>query len=490
MPMLSEPVRTPMHRKLIPVLAAFLPLLLGLAGPASAQSGGARRWLAGDHHVHSIYSARYREDPAHPDRPPAPEIGGDSAHTILQNAQMAKRFGLDWMVSTDHGGPGHSALNHARAWPDVVAARAAVPGLVLFYGWEFDVPGGEHASLILPYGPAERDTLRAIESRFGKREPFPADPARNTKPVMLAALHYMAALPVPPVLIANHPSRTATGRGQWGLHTPSEYRRWHDTAPGVVIGMEGAPGHQAAKPATGRDAAHGMRGLYGGYPTMGGFDQMVATLGGAWDALLGQGLHWTITATSDSHGNWREGGADFWPGEYAKTWVFAKPEPADILAGLRAGRVFAATGDLIDRLDFQLSSVRQPRHAAAMGDTLVLRPADPLLVTIRIRLARKANPGGRVPRLDHIDLIAGGATTGEDDRNPTTRLIRRFTARDWRREGEMLVVRYRVALQGDGYLRLRGTNTAQGEPDPDLAGEDPWQDLWFYANPIYFATRR
>lgn len=471
-----------------PILGLLL--LLGLSEPAAAQSGAGRRWLAGDHHVHSIYSARYREDPAHPDRVPAPEIGGDSAHTILQNAEMARRFGLDWMVSTDHGGPGHSALNHARAWPDVVAARSAVPDLLLFYGWEFDVPGGEHASLILPTGPAERDALRAIESRFGKREAFPADPARNTKPTMLAALRTMAALPVPPVLIANHPSRTATGRGQWGLHAPAEYRRWHETAPMVAIGMEGAPGHQAARPATGRDAAHGMRGLYVGYPTMGGFDQMVATLGGAWDALLGQGIRWTITATSDSHGHWREGGADFWPGEYAKTWVFAAPEPADILAGLRAGRVFAATGGLIDRLDFRVSTIGEPRRTAAMGETLALRADTPLLVTIRMRPARGPNPGGRVPHLDHVDLIGGGATSGENDRNPTTRLIRRFSARDWRREGEMLVIRYRLRLHGSGYLRLRGTNTQQGEPDPDTAGEDPWQDLWFYANPIYYAASR
>jgi len=169
--------------------------------------------------------------------------------------------------------------------------------------------------------------------------------------------------------------------------------------------------------------------------------------------------------------------------------VFAAPRPADILAGLRAGRVFAATGDLIDRLDFRLSSVRHPRRGAAMGDTLLLHPGDPLRVTIRLRPARKPNPGGHVPRLDHVDLILGSAIPGEDDHNPTTRLIRRFTARDWRREGDLLVVRYRLALQGRGYLRLRGTNTRQEEPAPDLAGEDPWQDLWFYANPIYYRTR-
>ncbi|MEN3748014.1 phosphoesterase [Sphingomonas sp. HF-S3] len=461
-------------------------LLLGLSDPAAAQSGEKRRWLAGDHHVHSIYSATYRPDPAHPDRPPEPVIGGDSSHTILQNARMARRFGLDWMVSTDHGGPNHSALNHARAWPDVVAARAAVPGLMLFYGMEFDVPGGEHATLILPHGPAERDDLREIEARFGKREAFPADPARNTKPRMIEALRYMARLATPPVLIGNHPSRTATGPGRWGLHSPDEYRLWHEAAPQVAIGMEGAPGHQAARPGPGRDTAHGSRGLYGGFPTLGGFDQMVATLGGGWDALLGQGLHWTITATSDSHGHWRDGGADFWPGEYAKTWVFAAPTYDDVLDGLRSGRVFAATGGLIEGLDLSVASTRAPAHAARMGDTLAIQDAKALLVTIRFRPAAAPNAAGALPQVDHVDLIAGGATTGQGDRNPGTRLVRRFTARDWHRDGEWRVIRHRMpALPASGYLRVRGTSTTQGEPEPDVAGEDPWQDLWFHSNPVY-----
>jgi hypothetical protein len=466
-----------------------VPILLGLTSPAVAQSNGERRWLAGDHHVHSIYSAQYRPDPAHPDQPPEPVIGGDSAHTILQNAQMAQRFGLDWMVSTDHGGPRHSALNHARAWPDVEAARKAVPGLVLFYGWEFDVPGGEHASLILPHDAKERDTLREIEARFGKREPFPADPHRNTKPKMIEALRYMAALPNPPVLIANHPSRTATGLGQWGLHAPSEYRQWHDAGPRVAIGMEGAPGHQAARPKAGLDTAHGSRGLYGGYPTMGGFDQMVATLGGGWDALLGQGLHWTITATSDSHGHWREGGADFWPGEYARTWVFATPTHADILDGLRNGRVFAATGGLIDRLSLTATAASaSPHTVSTMGDTLAVKKDARIVVTIRFRPARSANPAGDIPQVDHVDLIAGGIAPNDSDTNPSTRLVARFTARDWHRENDMLVIRHRMRASQDlRYLRVRGTNTSQGEPEPDIAGENPWKDLWFYSNPIYLS---
>ncbi|UUL81620.1 hypothetical protein [Sphingomonas qomolangmaensis] len=168
------------------------------------------------------------------------------------------------------------------------------------------------------------------------------------------------------MVIANHPSRTAKGLGIWGRHAPKEYRARHAAAPRVAIGMEGAPGHQAARRKSGLDTAHGSRGLYRGYP-MGGFDQMVATLGGGSDALLGQGLHWTITASSDSHGHWREGGADFWPGEYAKTWVFAAPTSPDLLKGLRTGRMSVATGGLFEQLGVTAAAADL---AAAMGDTL------------------------------------------------------------------------------------------------------------------------
>ncbi|HTG38414.1 phosphoesterase [Sphingomonas sp.] len=460
----------------------FLKLLPALL-PLSALAAQEPRWLAGDHHVHSIYSAKFRPDPAAPDNLPEPILGGDSRHTTLRNAQMARQHGLDWMVTTDHGGPGHSQIAYDRAWPDIVAARRAMPDLVLFYGMEFDVPGGEHASFILPIEPGERAALRRIEGGFGKREPWPADPSRSTKPRMIEALRAMAALPAPPVLIANHPSRTATGLGAWGLHSPAEYRRWQQTAPDVVVGMEGAPGHQAARPKPGLDTAHGSRGLYGGYPTMGGFDQMTAVLGGAWDAMLGQGLRWTITATSDSHGHWREGGADFWPGEYAKTWVFAERNSASILDGLRRGRVFVATGGLIERLDV---GVRAGGGSAAMGDKLAVAPGAPMTVTIRFRPAQAANADGAVPRVDHVDLIAGERAGAAGDHNPTTRVVRRFAADEWRRDGADWVIEHRmIAPSRPAYLRVRGTNTVQAEPAPDTPGESPWADLWFYSNPVY-----
>lgn len=459
--------------------------MLFLASGTLAQNQS-ERWLAGDHHVHTIYSASYPSDPERPDASPSPVIGGDAGHTVMETAQQARAHGLDWMVMTDHGGPGHSGLNHAHAWPDIVAARAAVPDMVLFYGMEFDVPGGEHASLILPLGPDEREMLRAIESGFGKREAFPPSPHRNTKPQMIAALQFMAAYPDPPIIIANHPSRTATGLNAWGLHSPQEYRAWAATAPAVVIGMEGAPGHQAARPETGRDKAHGSRGLYGGYPTLGGFDQMVATLGGGWDALLGEGLHWTITANSDFHRHYGEGGADFWPGEYAKTWVWAKPTPTGIMEGLRAGRVFAATGDLIDRLDFVVATADRSARAARLGETLKVNTEGELHISIRFRPGETRSRAVPPAAVDHIDLIIGESAGAEGDVNPTTRVARRFTAADWRQVDDAYLIEARIpAPTRPAYLRLRGTNTAETEPSPDPIGEDPWSDLWFYSGAIY-----
>jgi hypothetical protein len=40
------------------------------------------------------------------------------------------------------------------------------------------------------------------------------------------------------------------------------------------------------------------------------------------------------------------------------------------------------------------------------------------------------------------------------------------------------------------YIRVRGTNTEELEPEVDPPDEDPWPDLWFYSNPIFVETAR
>ncbi|WP_298174957.1 phosphoesterase [Novosphingobium sp.] len=461
---------------------------------SSAKAAKGRKWLAGDHHIHSEFSADYEVDPANPNAAPKPLLGKDGRYTISRNAQMGASYGLNWMVSTDHGGPLHSRLNFEQAYPELLVARKTVPQILIFYGMEFDTPAGDHSSMIIPFTKGERAQLRDIESRFSKREAFPTDPARDTEPKMIEALRYMKAQPRQPVVIANHPSRSAKDVGVYGQYTPAEFRNWNDTAPTVSVGMEGAPGHQAGalKP-DGSNDPEGARGGYRNSPTLGGFDQMTARLGGFWDSMLGEGRRWWITATSDSHSNWRDGGSDFWPGEYSKTYVHARRDHGDVLDGLRNGRVFVTTGDLISELDVSVQ-VHGGKQAAMMGGMIMAKPGDDIDVVIRLRDPAGANHGGFTPDVARVDLIVGDVTGPVADRttdkNATTRVEKRFTAADWTKAGEVLTMRHTLrAVRGPIYLRVRGTNTGQAEPITDPKGENPWDDLWFYGNPVFVAMK-
>jgi hypothetical protein len=125
----------------------------------------------------------------------------------------------------------------------------------------------------------------------------------------------MKALPLLPLVFANHPSRSATGIGVYGSDEPREFRNNNDLAPDVYRGMEGAPGHQAGTLAPDgtqkKDSKGEPTGFLGGYTrsgahTLGGFDQMTAFVGGLWDAMLGEGRRFWIVATSDSHSHYAD----------------------------------------------------------------------------------------------------------------------------------------------------------------------------------------
>jgi len=456
--------------------AILLPLLLGLsASPfslhaddvANANTNAGRAWQAGDHHVHSEWSVDWDRGTT----PLTPLRGGDSPYSRTRNARQASANGLAWMVHTDHGGPGHSMLDRDQAWPALQDARRAVPALIQYYGMEFDVPAAEHASLIIAPGPAERAQLFAIERDYSRGEPLPPQ-QRDEESQMLDALEYMRGLSPLPLVFVNHPSRTATGIGAWGEVTPRELRAWHDAAPRVLVGMEGAPGHQAAPE---------HRGLYchAEAPTMGGFDQMTAQVGGVWDAMLAEGRRFWITATSDSHVNLRDGGRDFDPGQYSKTYVWARRDPDDILDGLREGRMFAVTGDLVDALQLNVSAAGA---SATIGGTLRLPDATPLRLLLKLRQPSTPNGAGLRPALQHVDVIVG-----EPAADGTPRMqVRRFEAGDFQRDGAWLALAWELpALPRGGFVRVRGSSTAEATPLPDIAGEDPWQDLWFYSNPVF-----
>ncbi len=206
-----------------------------------AQDDSGPRWIAGDHHIHSRFSVGWDRD----QNPPTPILGGDAIYPTPMNALMARYFGLGWMVTTDHGGPNHSQVNLDIAYPELQQSRLVVPEVIQFYGMEFDTPGADHSSLIIPHTDDEAQRLYSIESRFAKRNPGRRIPTGIPEPSDAGAC---ACWRIPGQTTGNCQSSvsvlpTTCATMAWMIR--AELRAWNDTAPEVAVGMAGAPGHQA-----------------------------------------------------------------------------------------------------------------------------------------------------------------------------------------------------------------------------------------------------
>ena len=100
--------------------------------------------------------------------------------------------------------------------------------------------------------------------------------------------------------------------------------------------------------------------------------------------------------------------------------------------------------------------------------------------------------------------MSGRPSRGPDNQsNPTTRVARAFdrlspSSQD--DNGAVYTLTYTFEnVRDDFYIRLRGTNTndrgATPSMDADQRGQtgpaaSPWDDLWFYANPIFVRVQQ
>ncbi|MEU8001490.1 histidinol-phosphatase [Catellatospora sp. NPDC049111] len=485
------------------------------ASPPTA-TGGQLLWSAGDHHTHTKYSA-----------------GSDAPYRVDQHVTAAARYGLGWLVVTDHGGALHQKFGLNQSLADVRLSRDQNPDMLVFQGMEWNVPAGEHCTLFVAPGANEAIVLTEFEALFdsainGTRPSSPANEAKALEAVRWLGAQVRAGRVDMGLTVLNHPSRA-------GAYAPSELRALRDADPSVAIGMEGAPGHQAAGIPTAVGGAGGGRGGYGGgpgadsfagyplesYSTFGGFDWLTAKVGGVWDSMLAEGLPFWVTATSDSHrvfgDTWEYGGApsaegvypdpvftrtpvagrgDYWPGQYSRTHLGLRDfSYLSVMRALRAGRIWVDHGQLIDSLDVSVGgSRRHPR--GTLGEVVTASRGDSVEVTVRIGLPSRPNNNGDTPRLRRVDLIAGPVTGAAADRDtltaPGTRVVKSFEISQ--RTGTVeLTYRFRK-VDEPFYLRLRGTDgrySATGSIEPRLdppGAADPWTDLWFYSNPVFVAV--
>lgn len=459
-------------------------------------------WLAGDHHIHTKYSP-------------------DGQYEVAEQVKRARQHGLSWCVITDHGGPRHDKIAVKKVYPELIAAREKYPGIQVFQGLEWNVPEAEHGSVIVPPTRNEAKVVAAFETRFDSKNFSRKGTPANTEADAVAAVKYLQRLKHKPLFFVNHPART-------GRVSPAEIRAWSDAGPDVARGFEGAPGHQAATLA-GSARGHYYKAPSPGscphlphhsYRTWSGYDWYVAQVGGVWDSLLGEGRPWFITANSDSHRHHADrtlvnplpylftghvtatthhshdqsDNIDFWPGEYTKTWVYAQSRaPLAILDGLRSGSMFTSHGDIVDRLEMTAASADA---MAPMGGTLRLeKGGQDVELQVRLRVPERENFGGRRAAVHHVDVIAGDILGPAKDRdvltNTTTKVVAQVPAAQMERSGPWLTMRHKFErVTRDFYIRLRGTNRDVDAPQMDTLAVNPWDDLWFYSNPIMVRVGR
>jgi hypothetical protein len=125
-------------------------------------------------------------------------------------------------------------------------------------------------------------------------------------------------------------------------------------------------------------------------------------------------------------------------------------------------------------------------------------------VTIDIDLATLPNWSQFLPKLARVDVIAGQVTGPVADQDtftaPTTRVVKSFEVGS--ATGRVSFTHSFGRVGEPFYFRVRGTDGKRSAPglmgaaiDPtgpalDVAGDaDPWDDLWFYANPIWVLPR-
>lgn len=256
---------------------------------------------------------------------------------------------------------------------------------------------------------------------------------------------------------------------------------------------------------------------------------MTSTVGGLWDSLLAEGKTWWISANSDSHVNWLETSVrgpdsnfeangryedpvhgtagpnfragDFWPGYYSRTHVGARRYGyAAVMEAILAGRSWVDHGNLLDSLDVTVRRPGRRQDASPLGSVRPARRGDLLELAITFQTASLPNWAQFVPELARVDVVRGAVTGDAADRDtlsaPDTRVVQSFDV-----SGQTGVVELRYDLgrvEEPFYVRLRGTDGKRSQvgingasvdpagPALDVLGNaDPWEDLWFYTNPIW-----
>lgn len=534
------------NKKFVVALSLATIMLMQNTMPILAKNNEEGKWMSGEYHTHTTQSKDAGEkitttehilDVAFKEADFTSESWSQAAPWELPTQTTdADGAAFDYLVLANHLRPSfrnpdgktqdlafYQGLQQEIDKVKALQEEGKYEDKLIFSGFEWDMLGLDHAAvgIIAPNEEQMIEGIKEFEYRYSKEtkdtyftneetEKYGKRYNENIKENTFHAIGWLKENYPDSYVLINHPARKNGGESELKIE---DIRRMNDIAPNIVFGFEGILGNQMSNDGRGES-----KEVYGGA------DGMLAEVGGMWDALLGEGRRFFTFANSDFHFKVRKdptGGSysGYWPGEYSRnyTWVEGNTMK-DLADGLRSGKSFAVTGDLIDALDFR---AKGKSEEVEMGDTLKVQKGEEVTLTVRFKSPEVNNyqtlfstdtATTNEVAVDHIDLISGEVTgkispnseAYTNDKNETTKVIQTFTSEDWTTDEEGYnTLTFTVKADKDRYYRLRGTNlevSAEGQtdemgnplrdemkerPSADSINDHNYSDLWFYGNPIF-----
>ena len=337
----------------LPACALGAALLLGCGGEGARHERAISWALGGKSVIADLHTHTRHSD------------GGLTPSELVERAVMN---GCQVVALTDHADHKVKAVD-AEFFKALDELRRKLPDRVLLAGLEWNLPphgGSQHVNLLVA-PEVERTVLPQFKAQFD---------ATVDNPGAQQAVTWLAATVKAPdqrALIYNHPLRHRQVNPET---VAAELAAWAQ-AGNIMIGFEGAPGHQRGEKIGAYHAAA---------PTVERWDRAAAEVGGLWDRLLARGIDtWGAFSNSDYHNDqW-----DHEPCAFSQTVVqVAELTPGGVLRALRAGTFWGGHGRVLRQLMFTVNAPGLTVPAAP-GESIRYRKDGTL--TVRISVERTAS---------------------------------------------------------------------------------------------------